>query len=478
MKDSTDALRNPIGFTEDVLGLQLYDWQAKAVLPLMNLGGRVKTAVASPNGAGKSERIVAPSALYVPFVFPRGRVAITTASQRQLTEQVIPAIEAQLPKFEGWKSVRSPYYRVTTPQGGSITAFTTDDAGRVEGSHQSMPDSPLLWVIDEGKSVNDPIWDGIDRCSYTWLLVVSSPGMMGTGKFWEAMTNAALGYLTIKAGLIDCPHIDKKKIEDTIKSYGENHPHTRSTIYGEFMEQDEANRYIVPLSSIERAINNPPPFRPGTRVAFCDFAAGGDENVIALREGNRITLEAHWREKDKLAAVGRFIQHFRRLGFKSVDASQDYASPQLYGDASAADMLGLLRDAGWNVGGKNFGEHGDSHAPYLSWGSKAWHTLADAIERCEVILPNDDILKKQACSRQKKINARGLMELESKFEMAKRNIPSPDRFDAVAGAWAMGEVSSQQTWEPKPFRGTTWMELAEEYEENKVMAEIGADAGL
>src|SRR5207248_8244509 len=125
----------------------------------------------------------------------------------------------------------------------------------------------------------------------------------------------------------------KEKVEDIISSYGENHPFTRSAVYGEFMEQDEANRYIIPLSSFERCINNPPPYRPGQRVAFCDFAAGGDENVIALREGNRITLEAHWREKDKLAAVGRFIQHFRRLELKE---------QEIWGDASAKDMLDLL----------------------------------------------------------------------------------------------------------------------------------------
>ena len=338
-----------------------------------------------------------------------------------------------------------------------------------------MPDSPLLWIIDEGKSVANPIWDGIDRCTYTWLLVVSSPGMMGEGKFWEAMTNAGMGYNTIKAGLIDCPHIDRKKIEDTIKSYGENHPHTRSTIYGEFMEQDEANRYIVPLSSIERSINNPPPYRPGYKVLFCDFAAGGDENVIAMREGNRITLEAHWREKDKLAAVGRFIQHFRRLGFKSTDADREYQHPKIWGDASAADMLKMLRDAGWNVGGKNFGEHGEHFAPYLSWGSKAWHDMAFAIERCEVILPNDEILKKQACSRQKKINARGLMEIESKFELANRNIHSPDRFDAVAGAYAMYGVES-----PSLKTGIDLSEFQDrfqEFEHREALEEIGAWTG-
>jgi len=54
---------DPIGFTEEVLGLSLYPWQDRALAPLELATGpqarRVKIAALAPNGAGKSERIVA-----------------------------------------------------------------------------------------------------------------------------------------------------------------------------------------------------------------------------------------------------------------------------------------------------------------------------------------------------------------------------------------------------------------------------------
>jgi hypothetical protein len=421
----------PFGFASTILGEDLYKWQGEALSYLENTGGRTKIAVCSPNGAGKSKKIVAPAALYVAAIFPRGWANITTASSRQLTEQVIPAIERHLSKFPTWKRVASPYYRVTTPYGGGISAFTTDDAGRVEGSHQEMPESPLLWIADEAKTIKQEIDQGIDRCSYTWKLLTSSPGTM-EGFFYEAFSNADLGYHTVRAGLQDCPHIEKSKIDDVIKSYGENHPHTRSTIYGEFMEQDEANRYIVPLSSLERCLDNPPPYKPGNRVLFCDFASGGDENVIAMREGNRLTLEAAWREKDEFANVGRFIHHYKRLGAKE-DA--------IFGDASAKRTLDLLAEAGWSIHRKNFGSLSEIKTSYKSWGAQAWLELGTAIEKCEVILPRDESLKKQLCSRQRIWLKDGRMGIEDKHVMRmERNLPSPDRGDAAAGAWICGAV--------------------------------------
>ena len=471
-----DITTTPLWFTEKVLGLPLYQWQARAVMILENMAGRVKTAVVSPNGAGKSERVVAPSALYVALAYPQGKVAITTKDNRQLHEQIVPAIEAHIGKFEGWKSVRSPYYKVVTPSGGSIIAFTTDDAGRVEGMHQKLPGSPLLWIVDEGKSVEEEIYQGIDRCGYTWLIVTSSPGLM-MGRFFDMATkhrgSGKNGTVkVINAGLKDCPHIPASKIDDVLKNYGENHPYTRSTIYGEFMEQDESGKYIISFAALERCLGNPPPYRGGPRILFCDFAGGGDENVVAAREGNKITLEAHWREKERQAAVYRFIQEFRRLNVKP---------EQIYGDAAAKDYCDMLAASGWPIRRKNFGDR-NCQEPYRSWGAQSWIELGIAIEKGELILPNDDTLKAQLTSRQRKFFDSGKLGVEEKWFMAQRNIPSPDRGDAVAGAYACYGPTVEQK---SPFRipsgyftSGSYLEEAEARDYAAVLDGIGANAGL
>jgi len=351
-----------------------------------------------------------------------------------------------------------------TPTGGRLIAFVTNNAGRVEGWHKKDDIyGPLLLIINETAEVDDPILQAFDRCTPNAVMYLSKPGLM-MGRFYDTHTKYRASWKCIQAGLKDCPHIPKERIDFILEHYGEEHPFTRSTLYGEFMEQDEANRYIVSLSSLERCISNPAPYRPGVRVAFCDFAAGGDENVIALRDGNRITLEAHWREKDKRAAVYRFIQEFRRLKLKGED---------IWGDAAAKDIIDMLYASGWEINRKNFGDR-NCQDIYMSWGAQAWLELAISIEKCEVTLPVDDTLKAQLTSRMKKPSATGKQGIEEKWFMAKRNIPSPDRGDAVAGCWGVfpPEMATKTGIDLSEFQDR--FDFAEHKEQ---MEEIGAWAG-
>jgi hypothetical protein len=429
--DATDAMTNPIGFATLALGLSLYGWQDAAIAPLELATGanaeRVKIAVVTPNGAGKSERIVASAALYWVSVHPRGRVVITSKDNKQLLNQDIPAIEKHVEKFEGYHVVKSPYFKLTTPTGGTIHAFVTDEATRAEGWHkEDDTDGPLLVIVDEAKSVTEDIFKAIYRCTWNALMLVSSPGVK-LGTFFDAHTKNRADFHCVAAGLKDCPHIPQDKVADIVKTYGEEHPFTRSSVYGEFMDEDDMNKFVVPLSSLLTCLQNPPNHKRGDIVAFCDFADGGDENVIATRDGNKVDLAATWREKGKHAAVGRFIMHFRRL---------ELSPEQIWCDASDKEMADLLAEAGWPINRKNFGSPANNSAVYISWGSEAWHEGAFSINRCEVILPDDDTLKAQMSSRFRGINDKGKLCLEDKHAMRKRNIPSPDRADAVFGALA------------------------------------------
>ena len=94
--------------------------------------------------AGAVQLLVSGIATWWLAMHVRGKVGITTADQKQLNEQILPALEINKQKMVGWHSVQSPYYRLLTPTGGRLIAFTTDDAGRVEGLHKGNDiDAPL-----------------------------------------------------------------------------------------------------------------------------------------------------------------------------------------------------------------------------------------------------------------------------------------------------------------------------------------------
>jgi len=73
---------------------------------------------------------------------------------------------------------------------------------------------------------------------------------------------------------------------------------------------------------------------------------------------------------------------------------------------------------------------------YKSWSAQAWMEGAAAISRCEWILREDNTLMAELTTRMKQLHPSGKWQAEEKYEMRKRNVPSPNRADAVLGAMA------------------------------------------
>jgi phage terminase large subunit len=244
--------RQPVDVLEFAagLGIELYPWQADVNLTIAEAATRkrINIAVRAPNEAGKSTRIVAVSVLWHLLRFPRGRVVVTSRDNRQITDQFWSAVRRQLSKFPGWKITDSQHL-IETPTGGRLRAFTTDDPGRAEGFH-SEPDAPLLIIVDEAKSIEEEIFQAIDRCSYNALVYISSPSTK-EGRFYQAFSDHADSFIQFHAGLVDCPHISKERIADTEKRYGPDHPFCESTLRGNFMEFSEGILHIIELSELE-----------------------------------------------------------------------------------------------------------------------------------------------------------------------------------------------------------------------------------
>jgi len=238
--NSTELLTTPIGFAEEILGLKLYWWQDIGLTWFENaVGKRVKGSLCTPNGAGKDSIVIASLALWWVSVHQRGRVVITSKDARQIGEQTYPAIKRHRDKFQRWKFLDQ---YVETPTGGKILLFTTDEPGRAEGFHRETDidgrptaDGPLLIMASEAKSISEEIFTAFDRCTYDGLLYASSPGPMA-GRFYDSQFRAELGFQTLRVGLNDCPHIPRERIDDILRTYGPDHPFTRSTLHGEFME--------------------------------------------------------------------------------------------------------------------------------------------------------------------------------------------------------------------------------------------------
>lgn len=232
--DDLDIDTSLITFAENELGFDLYDWQAGVIEAFDHASEHlVQVSLATPNGSGKSSIVIPALTFGWLSMYSRGRVVCTSADSKQVDNQIMPALEAHRSRFPAWKFIER---QIDTPTGGRFFAFTCTEPGRAEGFHKGDDiDAPLLFIVDEAKTVDDAIFSAIDRCTYNAILLASSPGKM-SGRFYDSQFKEGLKWDRFRVGLKDCKHIDQEKIDRIIAQHGPNSPFTRSALHGEFIE--------------------------------------------------------------------------------------------------------------------------------------------------------------------------------------------------------------------------------------------------
>lgn len=410
-------------------GRDLYPWQIEA---LEAFGRGYPTAVAACNGSGKSTELAGAGVDWFFTTFPRGWLVATSSSFNQLQNQTWPAIESRLPGGFEVRRGSSPL-KITSPEGGEGIGFSTVQPGRAEGWHPkiSREVDPVMILIDEGKTVPDAIWSAFDRCTVSYFLAISSPGPP-FGRFFECFHSLKKFYWTRQVPSTECPHIPAWKREKDMEIHGEGSAHFRSTHLAEFT-LDGVNLIIAP-DALQAAILLQPKAKEtgGETVAFFDFARGGDENVFALRRGNTVRIIDHWRERDTMQAVRRFIRTAKELGIKASECWGD-------ADGLGGPICDSFKDEGFRINEFRGGMPATNKDDYANLISEVWIQGVRRIERGDFNIGEPDPeTKRQLTSRLFLWDKKGRKIAESKDDMRKRGLRSPDRADAILGAIMCG----------------------------------------
>jgi phage terminase large subunit len=434
----------------------LYDWQIECLeaVGLQESGGP-PVAIAAANGSGKTAKVVAAAILWFLSRYPRGQVVVTSGSFRQVEKQLWPALRVHQRKFPGWTFLQT---ELKTPEGGFALGFSTDDPGRAEGWHPKVgaAEDPVMIIVDEAKTVPDGVFEAFDRCTRLFQLWVSSPGKPW-GQFYEAFHAMRKFFWTRKVRSDECPHIDPAKRARDLEKYGPDHPLYRSMHDAEFTE--DAERLVLSPDRLTHALDGQPaPETNGEVVAFCDFAAGRDENVLALRRGNTVRIVKAWVEKNTMQAAREFVHLFKVNGLHP---------GQVWGDADGLGtaMIDAIEDpaiaGGFYMNRFHGGQGASEPDEYANLIGEVWHVGCREIERGRINLGVlDPETFKQLTTRKSEWSENGKLRVESKDKMRAEGRHSPDRGDAVLGAIACGarlsgavtgQVADRSEVEASPF---------------------------
>lgn len=426
------AIDSPSFFARFFLGLNPYPWQDEAIEATALQHSRV--AVVAANGSGKTACVNVALLLWFLWKYPKGIAMVTSGSWNQLKTQLWPNLEMFRQRFPRWKWQAD---KIRTPEGGFIAAYSTIHPGRAEGHHEH-PERPVMLMVDEAKSVPEVIFEALSRCTPTFFVLTSSPGKP-SGTFYNAFRRNRKLWHTVQVSAFDCPHIKPEKIELARQLYGEDHPVYRSMVLGEFTEGDDS--MMIPRYLLERALAHPCKPRTGTRTAAVDWAAGGDETVLAERYGNQLRILWKDREKDTVKAARKVVTECKRRGIEQ---------GRVWGDVCGIG-LSIMQSAQhyerWRFKPFNGGEKVQDptkQKQFLNLNAYSWHLFRQALERGEVYFPDglDETTIDQLCDRYMEWNEKGVVQLEKKEDLKDRGLKSPDRADALIMAWYGGRFTA------------------------------------
>ncbi len=416
----------PSGFAEQILGIKLYQWQEDVLMACMPLHSKVTLRAA--NESGKTSIIAATLVLWHMNMFPNSIAVCTSGGWRQVVEQLWPNIKRWGTVF-GWTDLTQKSARA--PNGARSIGFSTSEEGKFEGFHAGdHATCPLLIIADEAKTIEPSIFNGIERCRPTRLLVMSSPGPP-TGGFYETCQDPRFEHFHITA--FDCPHLGQKKADEIANAKGRESMLYKSMIMGEWMA-DPNQLFCITRRAIDRCLSSRAPRMVGGLIAAIDVAhaEGGDENVLAIKSGNSIEIaDKFFGMGDANAIVDRLVRDLEERRIRPEQVWMD-------GDGMGSIYADIFRLKGWNLNLWRGQARADDYSFFENRSAEAWMWMARCIENCSIILPSDDILFKQLCSKEYEVK-KGKIRLVPKTQSA-----HDDRADAVVMVNAVRSMHSVQ----------------------------------
>lgn len=449
------ALATPWGYARVKLGKTLHPKHEAVLRDLYQPGSRVLFRCG--NEVGKTASVAVSAILHHCDIL-KGLVVSTAGVRRQITHQLWPNLTLYQRLYPGWTFAGNS---IKDAQGRErYLGFTAADDGTFQGFHNI--DGPLMIVVDEGARVKDQIiLSAEERCNPARFLLMGSP-LDPTGMFYQAATRLSKYYRQHKLAQTECTTekgywLDPTAIARKIAKYGPDHPIVLSNVFAEFA-LDVAGG-LLSLREWDACLDNPPQPAGQANHVFLDFGAGRAENVVAAAKGNRVWIEKAWREPKTTAAIGEFLATLNKLK-KSINLKPH----EVEGDADGMGIVFVqaIEEGGWPIVHFHGGNKPLSNPEYLNRIAEVWTESTIAIRKKEWILPDDEDLKAQIIGRKTARDSKGLLTLESKENLAKRGVASPDRADAVLGAMAPLPLASSRNLMGGEQWNQSWLDQARE----------------
>ena len=445
---------DPAAFLEDMLNMHCDGWQREVASDVV---GHLKVAVKSGQGVGKTA-LEAGLIIWFLVCRPYAKVIATAPTMQQLYD----VLWAEIAKWLGSSKVKDLLTWTKTKvymNGDSERWFATAKTATKPENMQGFHEDNMLFIVDEASGVADPIMEAILGTlsgRNNKLLMCGNPTRT-SGTFYDAFhaDRALYQYRTVSS--TDSPRTNKQNIESLIRKYGRESNVVLVRVFGEFPKQEDD--VFIMLSVIEQCgskVYDLPEEKGMPYIMFgVDVARFGDDETVLYRNvKGKLSLAVYRHGQDLMATVGDIVAQYRKvikefpeyqgsvyvniddtgLGGGVTDRLKEVKREQHLNRLFVIPINAAEKIDVDTMEGREAAEH------YNNLTTHMWAVLRDLLEEKQIELEDDADTFAQLSIRKYFMSSNGKLELESKKEMKKRGVSSPDRADAAALSVYLGKV--------------------------------------
>lgn len=426
---------------------RLLNWQVKISKDFAERGNAESRhlLVTAPNGSGKSSVIMSAPAVWTAVGFKESLTVVTSSSVPQLDSQTMPAVKrlaGQMNEYhrEDLWEIQHRYLRFK-PNNSEIIARKSDEEGTMEGFHPKIPGGEFTILVDEGKSIPAPVYNGILKWTgATRRIDVTSAGEP-TGYYYQMWTDPDL---LVSRWLItdeDCPHMKESDRQKVIAAAGGiDAPLAQQILKSRFVSV--AGDVVVTLEAVEKCL------RLGKaggitwhseemNRAGIDLSGGGDESIVSVWNGNkqmaieRVAVMDTLKQEDYIAEV-LIPKHNLKMERIWADAG-GLGKPMIrHIEEKVMKKFGSKYGQRINMVWNNLAPIGTLKKNFGSRGTEMWFQFGLMIQQCQIILLDDEKQTQQLANRRiVQAMSSDKLVLEPKPKARSEGRGSPDRADSA-----------------------------------------------
>ena len=358
------------------------------------------------------------------------KIVVTAPTSSQLFDALFSELKSwmrELPPYisELFEMTSDRVILKAAPNAAFISARTAraETPEALAGIHSEH----TLIVVDEASGVDEAVYQAASgsMSGHSATTVLLGNPTRSSGYFYDTHHRLKGDWQTMHISSTDSPRVSAEFIEEMALKYGESSNVFRVRCLGEFPLVEDTT--VIPAGLVSSAQERDIVGGETIPVWGLDVARfGSDSSVLAIRHGNVISELVAWKGLNLMELTGRIVHRYESL------------IPRHQPLEILVDSIGLgsgvvdrMAELGLPVRGINVGESASMSGTYLNLRAELWFKLKEWLAAKDSKLPNDQELFSELVSPRYSFTSNGKMKIESKDDMRRRGLGSPDKADAI-----------------------------------------------